>query len=133
MWGWGSPKSLLEHSVKISSFDPDLEGSPLNVFKADIQQMNMFFICTEKPRFMTSSFPVFGTEASYQQVYFPISPSIIICCSDNPETRDKRNRFNQATPESVYLLNTMYLSQPADICRYLIAHEKEVISKAIGI
>lgn len=131
LWGLGSPKSLLEHSVKLSSFNSDLDGSPLNVLKTTIQQMNMFFICSESQRFMTSSFPVLGTEANYQQVFFPISPKIIICCSDVPETRDKRNRFNHATPESVDILNAMYLAQPSDICRYLIAHDKEVISSTI--
>ena len=133
MLGWGSPKSLLEHSIKISSFNPDLEGSPLNVYMENLQQMNMFFMCSKNLHFITSSFPVFGTEASYQQVYFPISPKVIICCSDAPETRNKRNRFNYATPESVNFLNTMYLAQPSDSCRYLISHDKEVLSRAINI
>lgn len=133
MWGWGSPKSLLEHSVKTMSFDPGLEGSPISVLKSNIQQMNMFFICSNSCSFMTSSFPVLGMEGEYQQVFFPISPEIMICCSDSPDTRDKRNRFNQATAESVDILNTMYLAQPIEVCRYLIAHDKLVINKAINM
>jgi len=131
MWGWGSPKSFLEHSVKTMSFDPKIEGSPINVLKANIQQMNMFFICNNDGSFMTSSFPVLGMEDSYQQVFLPLSPRIIICCSDSPDTRDKRNRFNQATEESVDILNAMYLAQSIDTCRYLIAHDKTTISRAI--
>ena len=133
MWGWGSPKSLLEHSVKSMSFDSQIDGSPINVLKSNIKQMNMFFICNNDSSFMTSSFPVLGLGGPYQQVFFPISPRIIICCSDSPDTRDKRNRFNQTTEESVDILNTMYLTQSVENCRYLIAHEKSVINKAINM
>ena len=72
MWGWGSPKSLLEHSVKTMSFDPGLDGSPISVLKSNIQQMNMFFICSNSCSFMTSFFPVLGMEGEYQQVFFPL-------------------------------------------------------------
>ena len=133
MWGWGSPKSLLEHSVKSMSFDPQIDGSPINVLKSSIQQMNMFFICSNTCNFMTSSFPVLGIDGEYQQVFFPISPEIIISCSDSPDTRDKRNRFIQATAESVDILNSMYLAQPIEACRYLIAHDNLVINKAINM
>ena len=92
----------------------------------------MFFICNNDSSFMTSSFPVLGVDGEYQQVFLPISPEIIISCSDSPDTRDKRNRFIQATAESVDILNTMYLAQPIDACRYLIAHDKLVINKAIN-
>lgn len=132
MWGWGSPKSLLEHSVKSMSFDPQIDGSPINVLKSNIEQMNMFFICNTDSSFMTSSFPVLGMDGLYQQVFFPISPRIIICCSEAPDTRNKRNRFNQATEESVDILNTMYFAQSVDTCRYLIAHEKSVIQRALN-
>lgn len=133
IWGWGSPKSLLEHSVKTMSFDSEIDGSPINVLKSNIKQMNMFFICNNDSSFMTSSFPVLGMDGLYQQVFFPISPRIIICCSDSPDTRDKRNRFNQATEGSVDILNTMYLAQSVKNCQYLIAHDKSVIAKAIDM
>lgn len=133
MWGWGSPKSLLEHSVKTMSFDPNIDGSPVKVLKSCIQQMNMFFICNNKCSFMTSSFPVLGIEGIYQQVFIPISPRIIICCSESPDTRNIRNRFNQVTEESADTLSAMYLAQSVEICRYLIAHDVSVINKAINM
>ena len=133
MWNWGSPKSLLEHSVKTMSFNPNLEGSPTNVLKTNLLQMNMFFICSTEKRFMTSSFPVLGTNQDYQQIFFPISPDIILCYSDSSDTRNKRNRFNMATAESIDILNTMYLFQPENICRYLIAHEENNISSALDL
>ncbi len=132
LWGWGSSKSFLEHTVKTTTFNPDLEGSPLNVLKSIIQRMNMFFICSNTKQFMTSSFPVFGTNSDYQQVFFPISPYIIVCCSDASDTRNKRNRFIQVTEELVEILNTMYLTLPENICRYLISQDKEILDFAIS-
>ncbi|MCR4677542.1 MAG: DUF4238 domain-containing protein [Lachnospiraceae bacterium] len=80
-WGWGSSKSLFDHSKKFMIFSSELEGSPYNVERARLSKMRYVFWHSTEEEFVLSSFPlqfVIDDNEMVHRILLPISSRIAI-------------------------------------------------------
>ncbi len=127
-WGFGSPKSLLRHTTKITTFDAEMKGSPLNVYTNLFKNLHLCFIRTKNQSFITSCFPtIFMEDDNDKQQYniLPISPSVALLFTDDPSWRDRRNKLTIVTDEMISRINFRYTDYDKDITQFLIAKNKK--------
>lgn len=128
MWGFGSPKSLLQHTTKYTAFNSEMKGSPLNVYTNEFRNLQLCFIGTKDCTFITSSFPTIFMEDddNHSQYYIlPISPSVALLFTNDSLWRDRRNKITIIRDDQVSRINMRYTDYGEDVAQFLIAKDRE--------
>ena len=132
LMGWGSPDSLILHSVKQGIFDTSIEGSPAKATIEQLLNMNPVFFRSQNCRFITSSRPVAwiflrddGDKDVAEAVFIALSPKILLMYSDEPQYRIRRNRVFDISDSMVRFFNQECIAPKFEPVRFLIAQSKE--------
>lgn len=78
-WGWGSPKSIFEYSIKSTIFSKEVDGSPYKVEFERISALRYVFWRSKNEKFVTASFPmhiVSFDKENFDRIVIPISSSL---------------------------------------------------------
>ena len=136
----GSPHSLIKHSIKQGILDPAIPGGPAYVEKRSLLKMNVVFLKACASRFITSSCPVITIEENYnsrktekqiKMVSFPLSPKILVFCSDDPQMQVLSNKFFYAGEDFVFSVNALYEKMSMEETRFLVADSKNCLEPLI--
>ena len=139
-WHWGSPESLVEHSIKKSTFDRNIENGPSHVLKQQLIDMRITVLKSMFVPFITSSFPIvlnispeMPPMSDVLNIILPLSPKIAIRFSNDPfHQQKKEGTVISANDELVKSINALYFDYNIEQARFLISKSVYVIKEMVN-
>lgn len=129
--GLGSAQSLIKHSITLTAFSKEIEGSPYNVEYNMIKEMRPLYWYSEDSLFVTSSFPlqfVVSDSKQYDRILLPISSHVaIVLFRELPFLTEEGMVLK---PGRIGIINNMKLFLGkffSDFARFVIGESEDVI------